>query len=159
MRVFIPDQAAIGKVLSEYKDIRLAVLFGSIASSRMRQESDIDVGILFEPEFDAAEYKQAAIAIEALSHFFPSHLLDIVILNKASPLLSHHVAKTGKPIYEKNTGDMQRFRIHSATLYQDTAFRRQYALQRRIRRIKSEAHDGGSGNILEAARSIARLFE
>ncbi|MBZ4686928.1 MAG: hypothetical protein PWQ96_763 [Clostridia bacterium] len=94
-------------------EIRLAVLFGSQVSGETREDSDFDIAILI----DKSSYPQASIEIgklkrkliRELSLFFETSKIDLVLLNRASPLLKFQVARTGKVIYQKNRSEFADF--------------------------------------------------
>ena len=158
MKVCIPEQSKMKAAMAQCPEIHLVVLFGSAVTGRIRKESDIDIGVLAEPEALKGQHKLFSKAVKALVPFFPSHLMDIVILNDAGSVLNFQVAKFGKPVYEKNEGAMKRFVMKAARDYQDSEYRRKVMTDRRIARIKQGVPDGKSGNLLEAARCVARLL-
>jgi predicted nucleotidyltransferase len=62
-------------------NVKLALLFGSVAQGRARPDSDIDLALL------------------------QTSLLDLVMLNQATPFLRHQIARTCEVLYEKSPGD------------------------------------------------------
>lgn len=88
--------------------ISLAILFGSQAAGRAVRESDIDLAVWLEQAELLKDAQEAARAKKQLMRDLISYLetgnIDLVILNHASPLLKFQVARTGKPVYEKNPG-------------------------------------------------------
>jgi predicted nucleotidyltransferase len=79
--------------------IELAILFGSQATGTAKPESDIDLGVwLTKPTRQHRELQHDLI------NFLKTDTIDLVILNYASPLLKFQVAKTGKPLYQKEPG-------------------------------------------------------
>lgn len=50
-----------------------------------------------------------------------SDIIDVVELNKCSPLLGFHVARDGQLIYEKSSGDFVNFQMKAWKVYADTA--------------------------------------
>jgi len=48
-------------------------------------------------------------------------LIDLIELDRCSPLMKYQVARDGKLIYEKNTEDFLKFRVHAWKEYADTA--------------------------------------
>ena len=154
----IPDDATVARAAAAHPLIRLVVLFGSAATGRMRRESDIDIGVLLDGADRLSPYEQLELVIRGLCPPFPSHLTDFVILNAAGPTLSHRVAKTGRCLYERVPGEYKRFRIAAAQACQDTECRRHAIRHIRIERLTREIPDGGQRDLLESARSLARLF-
>ena len=81
-------------------NISLIYLFGSSIIGTQREESDIDIGVVFEkPE----GIKNTMILFEelyqSLSQDFPDRDLDIVFLDFAPLTLQFEVVTTGKVIY------------------------------------------------------------
>ena len=48
-------------------------------------------------------------------------MIDLIELDRCSPLTKYQVARDGKLIYEKNTGDFLKFRVRAWKEYADTA--------------------------------------
>lgn len=116
------DEAALRRL-----GVRLAVLFGSRARGTERPESDVDVGVLLDdavPGF--MDPRRGAIAA-ALSG---NGETDLVFLDEADPLLLYEAAVEGRPIYEREVGAFEEYRIRAIKRYYDTAW---------IRRIEADA--------------------
>ncbi|MCD6152459.1 MAG: nucleotidyltransferase domain-containing protein [Syntrophobacterales bacterium] len=90
-------QTVITDHLKKNTDIRLAFLFGSIATGQHSEASDIDLAILFqtEPDFYFLENIK-----NALSGFIKREI-DIVVLNDASPVIKMQALKKGIPLIRK----------------------------------------------------------
>jgi predicted nucleotidyltransferase len=90
-------------------NIKLALFFGSVAQGRARPESDIDLALLLERHaFPGESLLRGGLKrrmVRELSALLRTSLLDLVILNQASPLLRHQVARTCEVLYEKSRGD------------------------------------------------------
>ncbi len=90
-------------------NVKLALLFGSVAQGRARPDSDIDLALLIErscfprESFLRGRFKRRMV--RELSALLRTSLLDLVILNQASPLLRHQIARTCEVLYEKSPGD------------------------------------------------------
>jgi predicted nucleotidyltransferase len=84
-------------------EVREAYLFGSLARGEGRQSSDVDVAVYVDPP--ALEVKGFGYAAE-LSADLQSALkrsdVDLVILNKAPPLLYYRVLRDGVRILSRN---------------------------------------------------------
>lgn len=140
--------------------MQLAYLFGSRASGSARPESDFDIGILLEASAARAERGATIRRLAArLGREVSSVLLDIVILNDAPALLRHRVIRDGLLLFERTPADRVRFAIRTIRDYQDGDIRRAEFTRRRIERIAARPDDGGSRDLLEAARGVARLLD
>lgn len=85
--------------------ISLAILFGSQATGRAIRGSDLDLAVWLEqPELlsnepGAARFRRQLL--RDLINYLETGNIDLVILNRASPLLKFQVARNGKPVYQK----------------------------------------------------------
>ncbi len=70
------DAAAIRHVLSRFPGIRVAVLFGSLASGRAGPESDLDLGVALDTPLDR-ETRMALIGALAEVTGRPVDLIDL----------------------------------------------------------------------------------
>jgi len=95
------------------REIRLAVLFGSCAAGRHRENSDLDLAVLLAGHSflrtDLARGEQKRRLVHDLTVFFQTSRVDLVLLNQASPLLKLEVARNGKVAYEQNPGEFAAF--------------------------------------------------
>jgi predicted nucleotidyltransferase len=111
----LPEIAARHRVL-------LLVLFGSTVKERRHGHSDLDLAVLFDappPEDDwiAAE---CDLEDELQRVLVPACPLDLVVLNRALPLLLREVADHGRVLYADCPGRWTAFRIHVRKVYEDT---------------------------------------
>ncbi|MGI6087866.1 MAG: type VII toxin-antitoxin system MntA family adenylyltransferase antitoxin [Kiritimatiellia bacterium] len=152
------DAAEMARRFRQHKDIRLVFLFGSRVTGRSRKDSDIDIAFWLDPWPGASDFNLIGRLVNACAGIFPSHLIDVVILNEASSVLRLRVVQTGRLLYERVPGDRKRFAMQTAKDSQDGEYRRKLAYNWRLERIKKGGQHGRSGDILAAARSVARLF-
>ena len=76
----------------------LLIAFGSAVRGLRRPDSDLDLAVWMTT---ANMTPQALVALEvALRPLFPGECLDIVLLNRASPLLQFQVAQHGAVLFE-----------------------------------------------------------
>jgi len=147
------------RALCECDCVVLGYLFGSWARGCARPDSDYDIAVLLN---DAAAKEDRFSTITRLAgrlgREVMSDKLDIVILNDAPILLRHRVLRDGKLLYQRTHADRVRFVNRTITEYQDTYIRRAEFARRRIARLKSGTSHGGRGDLLEKARSTARLL-
>jgi predicted nucleotidyltransferase len=146
------------RALSEVPGVRLAFLFGSRARGQGRADSDFDVAVLVDaPQADDGSALRALLA--RLGREVSSVHLDVVVLNEAPVLLRHRVLRDGAVLFERDPEERPRFARRTLREYQDGAYRRALFTERRIQRLKSGgAGDGGPRDLLEKARSAARLL-
>jgi predicted nucleotidyltransferase len=98
--------------IRETYQLRLILAFGSQVGGPIHEESDLDIGVLYEKE-----QKPLEVASE-LQGVFPEYDVDLVDLNHADPLLLNEVNKQSRLLSGDET-EFQEFRIHAFHSYQD----------------------------------------
>ncbi|MBS4021055.1 MAG: nucleotidyltransferase domain-containing protein [Dethiobacter sp.] len=79
---------------AQKNNIAMILLFGSRVTGEHREDSDMDLGLLFSDN----GYDYTAV-IRELMNIFPDVALDIVVLNKSDPLLNFQVISNYEIIY------------------------------------------------------------
>jgi predicted nucleotidyltransferase len=93
----------LAAVLELRAEILEAYLFGSTATGRARQHSDIDVAVyLGEAAPSSSVFGYVADLSTSLMHALGSNRVDVVILNSAPPLLYHRVLRDGTRIFARD---------------------------------------------------------
>jgi uncharacterized protein len=99
-----------------------ALLFGSQATGKAGQLSDIDVGIWVDAELTAIERDRlASILIEAATDALGTDEVQVVVLNEASPLLRHRATRDGVRLVDRDAKARIRLETTSLLEYLDTA--------------------------------------
>jgi predicted nucleotidyltransferase len=80
-------------------ELRLAVLFGSTARGQARKGSDVDLGILLNPDTREARNK-ALVELDRAA----GREVNAVFLNEAPPLLRFEISRDGVLILEREEG-------------------------------------------------------
>jgi predicted nucleotidyltransferase len=151
----------LARALASLDGVRLGFLFGSRARGRSRSDSDFDIAILVDDSFLAGTDDRATLMrkiVARLGREVSSAHLDLVILNSAPALLRHRVLRDGVLLFQRSPEDRVRFAIKTIQDYQDGEIRRERFFERRIQRLREGSTDGGPGDLLEKARSAARLL-
>lgn len=114
-----PELAArLQEVLRGEWPLRLAVLFGSAASDRQREESDVDIAILpLKSGWDVAGERDLYVALARTA----GADVDLVDIERAPTLLRWEIATTGRALLERGPGEFARFRARAAAEYIDFA--------------------------------------
>jgi predicted nucleotidyltransferase len=153
---------ALSRLLANLPEVRLAWLFGSRARGRARPDSDWDIAVLVEEAAaaDAGAVKRTIFRLAgALGRAVPSESIDLVLLNRAPALLRHRVLRDGVPLLVRSESERVRFMIRAIREYQDFEPRMRTNTRNRIARLAERGdHDGGSGDLLAAARRVGRLL-
>ena len=115
--------------MSALPAVRLAAVFGSVARDRERPASDLDIGLLLDP--DTPEER---LQVEAALGRAAGREVDAIYLDAAPPLLRFEIASDGVPLIERRPHDWADFRARAmidwwdwaptARIIQDAALRR-----------------------------------
>ena len=101
-----------------YGNVVAVFLFGSVATGRMRQSSDIDIAVMSTCDLDG--FKRVEMETE-LSNLLGRDV-DLVVFHQADVLLQHQILKYGYLIYEKDSSERVRQETFSRREYLDTRF-------------------------------------
>lgn len=100
--------------------LRLVVLFGSQARGSARPKSDYDIAVLTSEGYAArraplalAQARRLRTLHAELQRLLGTGRVDLVVLDRASALLSHRVAREGIPLFEESGGEFARFCVRS----------------------------------------------
>ncbi len=134
------DRAGLIDFLAAQPDVIAAYLFGSLAQSRARPDSDNDLAILLaasprreeeEPDLDQvmAEFEREISLIEALETFVEGRRLDVTFLHRAPLLLRFQVLTAGRLLYEHPAHQAERveFEVRTFKFYFDQQPLREFA--------------------------------
>jgi predicted nucleotidyltransferase len=112
--------------VGERFDLSLVVRFGSTATGRERDGSDVDVAVwTTRPYRDRGEEFLGELEAALDEVIEDERELDVVLLNDADPVLLFEVASTGQCLYEQTPVSFIEFRSWAARVYDDTEkFRR-----------------------------------
>jgi predicted nucleotidyltransferase len=95
--------------------VLLVFLFGSAASGKMTEDSDIDIGILFEYKHDFYEINELKSELNAIL----KREIDIAVLNSVSPILKMQVLKNGILAFAKDKKFYNQFYVDTINQYDD----------------------------------------
>lgn len=123
-----PLSDSLRQALSVFPEIRLAVLFGSIARGRSTARSDVDVGLLLDEHPTVTLWEIEGALGEAVHR-----TVDLVDLHRAPPLLRFEIARHGRPLLERQEGEWKRFQVRALLDWWDWA-----PTARRLHRLAAE---------------------
>src|SRR3989338_10625889 len=112
---FSHNQDDFKKMCKKY-DLALVILHGSYARGNESSRSDIDVAFLGHPEIMKKKYLDI---LRDFSTFFGDRF-DPVFLNGAEAMITYQVALDGVPLYEKQEGLFNAFKVGALARYRDT---------------------------------------
>ncbi|MCP3958767.1 MAG: nucleotidyltransferase domain-containing protein [bacterium] len=93
------DLDPVTEVLASRPAVRLAVAFGSVARGGDHPRSDLDLGLLLDP--DTLESRRE---VEIATGRAARRRVDCVYLEEAPPLLRFEIARGGKVLLERSPG-------------------------------------------------------
>lgn len=101
-------------------DVDCVYLFGSSAAGHARPDSDVDLGVLLDTSVAEERYLDRRLEVMAALEPLLNRRVDVVILNRADPLLSHRIIARGKLVYCRDPVRRVRFETSRITEYLDT---------------------------------------
>lgn len=131
------------EALDSHPEIRFAYLFGSRAAGTPHGSSDVDVAVHLDPEIADSEVDERlreeirGSVVRAAG----TEEVDLVVLNRAPPLLADRVARTGVVLLSRSEPERIRWIVRTKSRYCDLR-----PLRRRLDRAVSERlRSGGYG--------------
>ncbi len=109
-------QDSVAQIKEKVPYLKMLVLFGSRAHGDYREDSDYDFAALYDEEMrraiiDFGTFSQLNIYSRLANIFeIPTELVDVVRLNECSKSIAHVVSRDGLLIYEKESGEFEKFR-------------------------------------------------
>ena len=139
------NKQEIKKTLSAFfqnrDEVLVAYLFGSVAEDKQNKLSDLDIAVLVETDkldkLDEQPFGYQVSAMTDLISLLKTNDVDLVILNYATPLLSHEVIKYGEVIFCRDEEMRIQFEVRTLQQYIDTKPLRDIQHEYLVRRIKS----------------------
>ena len=97
------DEAALREVFEQRPEVGEAYVFGSVARGDDQAHSDLDVAVWIDPSRSADEPYgyEAGLASELMARL-ERNAIDVVVLNRAPPLLYHRVLRDGVRIFSRD---------------------------------------------------------
>lgn len=96
-------EAAIVRVLSSRPEVHEAYLFGSQAAGTARRHSDIDIAVhVDDAALPGGGFGYAATLAADLMTAAQTNAIDVVVLNRAPPVLYHRVLRDGRRILTRD---------------------------------------------------------
>ena len=109
----------VARLMSSKPEILAAYIFGSVATGRVRPNSDVDVAVLLDPAIKKLPLKYRADLIADTGAAMETFDVDVVLLNEAPPALAHNVITKGKLVYERSRSARVAFQVRNLNLFLD----------------------------------------
>jgi predicted nucleotidyltransferase len=92
-------KSLVPEIIAGFPSITVMYLFGSRASGASRSDSDVDIAVFT----DGLETSTMDLDLGVFLTQQLNRPVDVVIMQKASPVLQHEVLRKKVPVFEKNT--------------------------------------------------------
>ncbi len=115
IEIYNNNISGLRDLLSKDDNVLLAFIFGSLAVNRQRNDSDIDVAILYK---DPPSGFKILYEIDKLSKSAGADV-HLAVLNNASPLLKHQVMKNKINLVVKDEKLFGKFRENIMSQYEE----------------------------------------
>lgn|SRR5690606_18957505 len=112
-------QAKLRAYLENQPEIDAAYLFGSHATGRATEGSDLDIAILIDESFDLRANPTYRLHQLAAFERLTGRPVDVVILNRAPLVLINQVLQTGILLHERSHRHRVNFEVRSLLAYFD----------------------------------------
>lgn len=153
------DAEAVAAYLADQPDIVAAYLFGSVARGRADKLSDVDIALLFDERLGVEEGVERQLILVSELAGYADREVQVVVLNRAAPLLAYQVVRHGILLYERSRAERIAFEVRTRKVYFDLRpwldFHSQ-ALLRDITEVGLRGRRKRRGGTLEAARRVHR---
>lgn len=128
------------EALERFPEIRLAVLFGSVARGTETARSDLDLGVLLE----AGSPVDRLWDIDLAAGSALGRVVDLIDLRRAPPLLRFEITRDGWPVVEREPEEWVRFKVRAMLDWWDWAPTAREIQRISAQRRRQEQADGES---------------
>ncbi len=116
----VKDRRSLEQLFSDH-GVVLAYLFGSEAEDRAGPLSDLDIAVLLDPEVRREKWSDVQLNLmNELMDLFDRNEVDLVVLNRATPVIAQQVAQHGQVLFEAHPGARVEFQVTALRRYVDT---------------------------------------
>jgi predicted nucleotidyltransferase len=123
--------------ISSLPAVRLVALFGSTARGEARPRSDIDLGVLLDPDTPALRRE-----VEAELGGAAEREIDLIFLAEAPPLLRFEISSDGVLLFEKEDGLWTEFKVRAMVDWWDWAPYSRMFTAAAVRRLRERVKHG-----------------
>jgi len=96
-------------------DVQFAILFGSAVSGALREDSDIDLAVMYPSPLGADRLIRLVGEVSAVF----GRPVDLVDLRRAGPIIKMQILQNGRPVIINDSGAFERFRMYTPSEYFD----------------------------------------
>ena len=119
MDVIRQFESIVPKIAEKFDAVEVLYLFGSYASGRASCGSDVDVAIFVD---DCAYMDDPLLDLEigVLLEGQLDRAVDVVVMNRVSPVLQHEVLRSGRRMFERSAARRAVYELTSFKNYLDS---------------------------------------
>jgi predicted nucleotidyltransferase len=151
----------IRNILAGRNDLAAVYLFGSVAEGTAHALSDVDVAVLFRAGLPDEAMFSHSLEIVALLEAALRRSVDVIALNRASPVLCFQVLQHGRLLFEPDPAARGIFVMYALGRYYDLRPYLDYHQEQLLTRIREEGlgrgYQGHRDALAEARRLSAQL--
>ena len=121
MNVIKKLEKIIPEVAEEFGAVEVLYLFGSYASGATSDDSDVDLAVFV----DDSAYRDDPLVDLKMGVLLENQLgksVDIVVMNRVSPIVQHEVLRSGKRLFERSAKRRSFFELKSFKEYSDARY-------------------------------------
>jgi predicted nucleotidyltransferase len=151
------DVEAIAAYFAGQADVAAAYLFGSAARGQADRLSDVDIAVLLDAPAEAEENVERQLRLMGDLEEYANREVQVVVLNRAAPLLAYQVVRHGILLYERSRAERISFEVLTRRVYFDLKPWLDFHTQSLLRDIEEVGLSGRRkhrGGTLEAARRV-----
>lgn len=110
----------VARCVAKRPEIQAAYVFGSVATGLARADSDVDVAVLVDERLRRPRMLKYRLELMAdIGAALHRSDIEVVVLNEATPLLTHRVLSRGTLVFERSASARVRFQVRTAGRYMD----------------------------------------
>ena len=133
------DLEELKETLADMPSVRLAVLFGSRARDHVGPRSDVDLGMILDPDTPGERRRVEVAARRAVARE-----VDVVYLEEAPPLLRFQIARHGVVLVARQPRAWPRFKARAMVDWWDWAPTARRINATYVRRLREQVAHGRS---------------
>jgi predicted nucleotidyltransferase len=130
-------EIAVKNYLKQYEDIEFALIFGSYASGKTGNKSDLDVGIFCIESVDLILLGKMIVDLEKITNL-KIDLIELKNLYNKSPLLAYQIVTNHKKLFSRDSEIFIDFKRRTFLYYFDTERLRKSVNSTFFKRISSK---------------------
>jgi len=127
MKIVEQFETVIPEITEEFSVIEVLYIFGSYASGKYSPKSDVDIALFV----DDSVYRDNPLVDLEVGVVLEEKLgcdVDVVVMNRVSPIMQHEVLRTGKRLFERSPQRRCAFELKSFKEYVDAKYYQQKRL-------------------------------